>query len=128
MGIKKTVDSDDNELLGYLRKGEELWAGVKGAQECLLDSRVTRNLSRITRQQVLQMSVNINQFQYEEYADKLRNSLNLKDGRLDLKKWVMLGQQAKTMFGALNADHPEQATKERKVRQATKFSELKETQ
>ena len=136
--IKKTVDSDDNELLGYLKKGEELWGGVKGAQECLLDSRVTRNLSRITRQQVLQMSVNINQFQYEEYADKLRSSLNLKDGRLDLKKWVMLGQQAKTMFrrspalstmfGALNADHPEQATKERKVRQATKFSELKETQ
>ena len=137
--IKKSLDTESNELLEYLRKGEELWGGVKGAQECLLDSRVTRNLSSIARQQVQGMSVNINQFQWEEYALKLRNSMNLKDGRLDLKKWVMLGRQAKTMFrrspalttlyGALSVSPPEGGvTREKRARQATKVSELKETQ
>ena len=136
--IQRTVSPDTNELLIYLKKGEDLWSGVKGAQECLLDSRVTKNLSRICKKQVQLMSVNINQFQYEEYAGKLRNSMNIQEGRLDMKKWVMLGQQAKTMFrrsppltalfGALSANPVEEAAKEKRTRQATKFSELKETQ
>ena len=136
--ITRTTSSDNKELLGYLKKGEDLWNGVKGAQECLLDSRVTKNLSRICKKQVELMSVNIAQFQYEEYAEKLRNSMNLQQGRLDMKRWVMLGQQAKSMFrrsppltalyGALATNPVQVAAKEKSTRQTTKVSELKETQ
>ena len=136
--MTETTNPDKKELLSYLKKGEDLWCGVNGAQECLLDSKVTKNLSRICKKQVQLMSVNINQFQYEEYAVKLRNSMNLQDGRLDLKKWVMLGRQTKSMFrrsppltamyGALSAHPVQKAAKEKRTRQATKFSELKETQ
>ena len=55
-------EEENEELLGFLRQGDQLFSQVKGPQECLMDAIVVRNLSRICRQKVQQMSTNINQF------------------------------------------------------------------
>jgi len=130
-------ENDHNELLDYLKTGDQLFSQVKAPQECVMDATVVKNLSRICKEQAHQMSANVNQFKYEEYVDKLK--LNLRG--LDKKKWLMFGEQAKAMFrrapsltfmfGALSAIPPppkEEKSRERKARQATKVSDLKETQ
>lgn len=133
-------NEDNNVVLKYLQIGEQLFSQVKAPQECVMDANVVRNLSRICKQQASQMSANINTFKYEEYVERLKMKLNFSRGP-DKKKWLMLGEQAKAMFrrspsldfmfGALSAIPPQpkdEKSKERKARQATKVSDLKETQ
>jgi len=135
-------DEDNNDLLQYMKEGAELFHQVKAPQECVMDAKVVMDLSRICKQQVQQMSTNINQFKLEEYADKLRKGMAVaREGGLDKKKWLIVGEQAKALFrrapslsfmyGALSAIPPEAKdgkTKEKRSRQATKISDLKETQ
>jgi len=133
--VSQTEDND--ELLGYLREGDELFSHVTGPEECLMDAQVVRNLSRICRQQVHQMSANINQFRCEEYAEKLRGSLNMHSS-LDSKKWLQLGQQAKSMFrrspslnfmyGALSAVEPQAGEERLRERRGRQKTELRETE
>ena len=85
-------EDDNNELLGYLRQGDQLFSQVRGPQECVMDAAVVRNLSRICRSQVHQMSTNINQFACEEYAEKLRRSININNTGLDRRRWIQLGK------------------------------------
>ena len=143
--IAKNEDSllsqDNTDLLDCLKEGAQLFSQVNAPQELGMDANVVKNLSRICKKQVHQMSANIHQFRYEDYVMKLRQGMNVKN-RLDMKKWVMLGQQAKVMFrrspylpsyiyGALSTIPPEpkvEKTREKKARQATKVSDLKETQ
>jgi len=131
---------DNKELLGYLREGDLLFSQVKGPQECVMDASMVRNLSRICKEQVHHMSANVNTFRCEEYAERLRNSMNVNKTGLDKRRWLQLGQQAKSlfrrspgltfMFGALPSEpQPRlEKTREVKARQATKFSELRETE
>ena len=81
-------ENDHNELLDYLKTGDQLFSQVKAPQECVMDATVVKNLSRICKEQAHQMSANVNQFKYEEYVDKLK--LNLRG--LDKKKWLMFGE------------------------------------
>ena len=89
---------DSQELLCYLREGDQLFREVGGPQECVMDATMVRKLSRICREQVHQMSANINTFRFEEYAERLRNRLNVNEGGLDKKKWLQLGKSDNYQF------------------------------
>lgn len=135
------VSQDNTDLLDCMKEGAELFGQVNAPQELGMDACVVKNLSRICKQQVHQMSANVNQFRYEDYVEKLKNGMDVKN-RLNRKKWVTLGEQAKllfrrspylpsSMYGALSTIPPEpkvEKPKEKKARQATKVSDLKETQ
>ena len=153
------VSQDNTELLDCMKEGAQLFGQVNAPQELGMDASVVKNLSRICKQQVHQMSANINQFRYEEYVEKIKIGMNVQN-RLDMKKWLMLGKSevfpvtftlcflstvgeqtkvlfrrspylSSSMYGALNTIPPEpkvEKPKEKKVRQATKVSDLKETQ
>ena len=85
------VSQDNTELMDCLKEGAELFGQVNAPQELGMDALVVKNLSRICKQQVQQMSANIKQFCYEDYVEKLRKGMNVKN-RLEVKKWVMLGK------------------------------------
>ena len=85
------VSQDNTELMDCLKEGAELYVQVNAPQELGMDALVVKNLSRICKQQVQQMSANIKQFCYEDYVEKLRKGMNVKN-RLEVKKWVMLGK------------------------------------
>ena len=93
--IAKNEDSlasqDNTDLLDCLKEGAQLFGQVNAPQELGMDANVVKNLSRICKQQVHQMSANIHQFRYEDYVEKLRQALDVKN-RLEMKKWVMLGK------------------------------------
>ena len=93
------MDVDNSDLLDYLKEGSQLFSRVKAPQEAVMDANVVKNLSRICRQQVQHLSTNINQFKYEEYAEKLRRGLALQStSRLDRKKLVVLGKKSSTIY------------------------------
>jgi len=143
------VDNEDNMietennhhvLLQYLQNNDELYDNVEAPQEAVMDAHVVKHLSRLCRKQAEQMSTNINVFKAEEYAEKLKASMNVEQS-LDKRKWILLGEQVKTMFrrtppltfmfGSLDTSPPEPKEKkqrEMKAKQATKLSQLKETQ
>ena len=85
------VSQDNTDLLDCLKEGAQLFGQVNAPQELGMDANVVKNLSRICKQQVHQMSANIHQFRYEDYVEKLRQALDVKN-RLEMKKWVMLGK------------------------------------
>ena len=85
------VSQDNTDLLDCLKEGAQLFGQVNAPQELGMDANVVKNLSRICKQQVHQMSANIHQFRYEDYVEKLRKALDVKN-RLEMKKWVMLGK------------------------------------
>ena len=133
-------ETGGTNILQYLQNNDELYSAVDAPQEAVMDAVVMKHLSRLARQQAEQMSTNINQFKYEDYSNKLKASMNVVD-RLDQKKWVMLGQQVKAMFkrapplsymyGTLDTVPPEpkpKKTRETRNKNATKPSQLKETQ
>ena len=87
-------DQENTELLDCMREGDALFGQVNAPQELGMDANVVKNLSRICKQQVHQMSANINQFRYEDYVEKLRKVMVGKNRRLDMKKWVTLGKSS----------------------------------
>jgi len=138
---EELVNIENEHLLGYMHHNDELFSQVATPQEAVMDAMLLKNLSRMCRQQAEQMTANIAQFRYEEYADRLVSSMCGEGGRkLAKRKWVMLGQQAKLffkrspvltyMFGALDTTPPppkEKKVRETKSRQAVRTSDLKET-
>jgi len=138
---EELVSIENHQLLGYMQHNAELFSNVSAPQEAVMDAQVIKHLSRLCRQQAEQMSANISQFRYEEYAERLVVSMRGEGGQqLARRKWVMLGQQAKVffrkspfltcMYGALDTTPPppkEKKTREPKSRQATKVSDLVET-
>ena len=93
---EKLVSQDNTELLDCLKEGAELFGQVNAPQELGMDALVVKNLSRICKQQVNQMSANIKQFCYEDYVEKLRKVMVGKNRRLDMKKWVTLGKSSQS--------------------------------
>ena len=89
-------DQENTELLDCMREGDALFGQVNAPQELGMDANVVKNLSRICKQQVHQMSANINQFRYEDYVEKLRKVMVGKNRRLDMKKWVTLGKSSRS--------------------------------
>ena len=89
-------DQENTELLDCMREGDALFGQVNAPQELGMDANVVKNLSRICKQQVHQMSANINQFRYEDYVEKLRKVMVGKNRRLDMKKWVTLGKSSQS--------------------------------
>ena len=87
------VSQDNTDLLDCMKKGAELFGQVTAPQELGMDANVVKKLSRICKQQAHQMSANIHQFSYEDYVEKLKKGMNVKN-RLDKKKWVMLGKSS----------------------------------
>ena len=87
------VSQDNTELLDCMKEGAQLFGQVTAPQELGMDANVVKKLSRICRQQAHQMSANIHQFRYEDYVEKLRKGMNVKN-RLDMKKWVTLGKSS----------------------------------
>ena len=142
-GKEEELGNIENEqLLGYMKHNEELFAQVAAPQEAVMDAVLIKNLSRLCRQQAEQMSSNIAQFRHEEYGERLVASMRGEGGGQHLvrRKWVMLGQQAKIffrrspaltyMYGALDTTPPppkEKKQKDPKSRQATRVADLKET-
>jgi len=133
---------ENDQLLGYMKHNEQLFAQVAAPQEAVMDAVLIKNLSRLCRQQAEQMSANIAQFRHEEYGERLVASMRGEGGGQQLvrRKWVMLGQQAKIffkrspaltyMYGALDTTPPppkEKKQKDPKSRQATRVADLKET-
>jgi len=139
--LVNTDENEGNKLLQYLQNNDELFKDVDAPQEAVMDAVVIKNLSRLCRQQAEQMSTNINVFKPEEYSLRLKTSMNVEKDTLCRRKWLMLGNQVKSMFrksptftymfGALDSVPPEpkeKKQKETKSRQATKVADLKETQ
>ena len=85
---------EDSDILGCMKQGAELFGQVNAPQELGMDANVVKNLSRICKQQVHQMSANVNQFRYEDYVEKLRKVIVGKNRRLDVRKWVTLGKSS----------------------------------
>ena len=85
---------EDTNILDCMKQGAELFGQVNAPQELGMDANVVKNLSRICKQQVHQMSANINQFRYEDYVEKLRKVIVGKNHRLDVRKWVTLGKSS----------------------------------
>lgn len=135
-------DLKSPSLLGYMTANEQLFEKVAAPQEAVMDARVIKQLSRLCRTQAEQMSSNINQFQQQEFAEKLvSNMTGGEGGVVSRKKWILLGRQVKGMFrrsppltymyGALDTIPPppkEKPAKEPRARQATRVADLVATQ
>lgn len=136
-------DVQNCRLYDYMETNEALYEQVVEPQEAVMDARVIKQLSRLCRQQAEGMSANINQFNQQEFAERL--VANMTGGEVGQpiakKKWVLLGKQVKGMFqrspcltylyGALDTTPPppkERKQRDPKARQATRVRDLVATQ
>ena len=73
------------------KHNEELFSKVSAPQEAVRDAMVIKQISWICRLKAEQMSSNIAQFRYEEYAERLVASMRGEGGQqLARRKWVLL--------------------------------------
>ena len=139
---ENALDNSDPALLSFATFTDDLYNDVNDPQEASMDAAVMKHLSKLCKNQAENMTTNITQFRAEEYAERFKVRMGGGDNSgLTRRKWIKFGQQVKSMFrrtpaltymfGALDTVEPEprlRKPRETKTRQATKTSELKETQ
>eukprot|EP00092_Neocalanus_flemingeri_P032539 GFUD01035388.1.p1 GENE.GFUD01035388.1~~GFUD01035388.1.p1 ORF type:complete len:297 (+),score=109.68 GFUD01035388.1:120-1010(+) len=132
---------ENYQLVGFMHDSQELFDKVTGPQEAVIDAKVMKLLAKFVRMQAEQMSSNITQFTYQEYAGKLLASMQVDRSQqvtsMTSMKMIRLGHQLKTRFrrsppltflyGAVDFTQPPVKEKVIRTRQACRVEDLVET-